>query len=102
MIQYGSDRVTELRFEQLTARVERRDAQWVDVEARFRSEAERLYPELERLSALIICTTGGQIAQIVPQDGGLDCEYQFTAGEKAQLEAYIMSTAMQARIAEAQ
>ncbi|WP_051236502.1 hypothetical protein [Paenibacillus pinihumi] len=101
MIKYGSDRVTHLEFASFTPRLERRDNQWIDVGLRFelkRTCAEEAPQDLIDLTILVICTHGGQIAQIIPLDEGCDCEYQFTAGEKEQITAYIQSDAMQEHI----
>ncbi|GGF90058.1 hypothetical protein [Paenibacillus abyssi] len=101
MIKYGSDRVTELQFADFRPRFERRDNQWIDIELRFGLTDESLEDapqDLIDLTIYVICTSGGQIAQIIPQDEGCDCEYQFTAGEKAQIEAFINRPDVQAQI----
>lgn len=90
MIKYGSERMTELKFTALRASMERRNEQLVDIELRFDlSEATPAPDDLIDFTALVICTTHGTIAQIVPQDLGCDCEYQFTVSEKEQITAYI-------------
>jgi hypothetical protein len=100
MIKYGSEHVTELRFDGLGARMELRNDQWIDIDIRLTvAEATPVPDDLIDLTALVITNTVGQIAQIVPQDEGCDCDYQFTAGEKEQLAAYVESPAMQERIA---
>lgn len=91
MIQYGSTEVHELKFVSLRASIELRDQQWIDVEVQFELDevnGSALPEDLTELSALLICTYAGQIAQIVPQDEGRDCEYQFTESEKEQLRNY--------------
>lgn len=89
MIQYGSPEAKDLTFNRLRARAERReDGQWIDVEVRFDLAEGTLPDGIEELTALIICTARGDIVQIVPQDEGRDCEFQFTDNEKAQLAAY--------------
>ncbi|SFF10216.1 hypothetical protein SAMN05216378_5121 [Paenibacillus catalpae] len=99
MIQYGLDRVTELRFESMTATMERRDNQWVDIILRFEvSEQTPVPADLIDFSGLVICTLSGAIAQIVPQDEDIDCEYQFTTFEKEQIRAFIESEEIQQRI----
>ncbi|MFC4777729.1 hypothetical protein ACFO9Q_13105 [Paenibacillus sp. GCM10023252] len=96
MIKYGLDRMTELRFEQFYPRLELRDGQWVDMELAFQlSEGTPAPDDLIDLTALVICTTDGVIAQIVPQDEGTDCEYQFTVSEKEQITAYVNSEEVQ-------
>lgn len=93
MIQFGSLDYAELRFQQLRAAIELRDSQWIDVELYFELEPGSKLPEgLTELSALLICTYAGDIAQIVPQDEGRDCEFQFTSDEKAQLVSYYESS----------
>ncbi|NHN30677.1 hypothetical protein [Paenibacillus agricola] len=89
MIQFGSLHYAELKFEQIRATTELRDAQWIDVLLRFELKQGSVLPEdLTELSALIICTYAGAVAQIVPQDEGRDCEFQFTEDEKEQLLGY--------------
>jgi len=100
MIKYGSERIAELRFEQLDARLELRNDQWIDIDIRLTAAEHTPVPDdLIDLTALVITNTAGQIAQIVPQDEGCDCDYQFTAGEKEQLAAYVQSAELQAQIA---
>lgn len=101
VIKYGADTVAQLRFASFTPRLERRDGQWVDVELRFELEdgSQGDAPgDLIDLTILVICTHGGQIAQIIPLDEGCDCEYQFTADEKEQIAAYIDRSEVQERI----
>ncbi|WP_127531540.1 hypothetical protein [Paenibacillus kobensis] len=99
MIQYGNDDITELKFVGFTARMERRDSQWVDIEL-----IPQLWPGtpvpagILDLSIYVVTTLGGQIAQMVPYDEGTDCEFQFTVSEKEQITAYIMSDDIQVRI----
>lgn len=90
MIRYGDPVVEELRFTQLKAIVEPRDdGQWVDVEISFGlGEGCRVPEGIEDLTALLICTRAGDIVQIVPQDEGRDCEFQFTEEEKQQLRRF--------------
>ncbi|OXM87848.1 hypothetical protein [Paenibacillus rigui] len=91
MIQYGSTDLHELRFSSMRASIELRDAQWIDVEVLFEldlHQGSELPADLSELSALLICTYGGDIVQIVPQDEGRDCEYQFTDAEKEQLRQF--------------
>ncbi|MBE1441889.1 hypothetical protein [Paenibacillus sp. OAS669] len=89
MIQYGSVDVRELKFMNMRSTIELRDEQWVDVEVCFDLDAGSELPEeLSDLSALLICTYSGGIAQVVPQDEGRDCEFQFTESEKEQLRLY--------------
>jgi len=89
MIQYGSVQIQELKFTELRATIDVRDEQWIDVEVRFELQNSGALPnDISDLSALLICTYAGGIAQIVPQDEGRDCEYQFTEAEKAQLRDF--------------
>jgi hypothetical protein len=86
MIQFGSLDYAELKFHQLRSQIEPRDTQWIDVELRFELDQGTMLPnDITELSALIICTYAGAVVQIVPQDEGRDCEYQFTEDEKRQL-----------------
>ncbi|CAI6081465.1 hypothetical protein [Cohnella sp. JJ-181] len=102
MIKYGDEMPRELRFVGFDAIVERRDAQWVDVELRPHAEAATPPPQdLIDLTALVVCTHTGHPIQIEALDEGCDCEYQFTAFEKEQIERYIRSDEVQSRIAEA-
>lgn len=99
MIQYGSDTVTELKFIAFKSTIERRDEQWVDIELLPELWPGTPVPEgINELSVCVICTAAGQIAQIVPYDEGIDCEFQFTVSEKEQISAYILSDEIQARI----
>ncbi|MCA0757986.1 hypothetical protein KP806_23275 [Paenibacillus sp. N4] len=99
MIKYGLDRVTELKFESIDSKIERRDEQWIDITLRFKLAPGTEAPsDLIDFTALVICTLSGTIAQIVPQDEGCDCEYQFTVGEKEQIAAYINRPDIQAEI----
>ncbi|MCS7461083.1 hypothetical protein N0M98_13095 [Paenibacillus doosanensis] len=89
MIQYGSVDVKEMQLIRLRASIDLRDEQWIDVEIRFGvGNADTIPDDVTDLTALLICTYSGGVAQIVPQDGGIDCEYQFTPGEKEQLLAF--------------
>ena len=100
MIQYGSDRVYELKFNAFYPRLERRNDQWVDIDLKLVLSSDTPAPAgTTDLTALVICTVDGIIAQIVPLDEGCDCEFQFTADEKAQIAAYIESAKIQAAIA---
>jgi hypothetical protein len=89
MIQYGSTDINELKFLGFQASIEPRDGQWIDVELRPQlTENSQLPADISELTALLICTYSGDIAQFVPQDEGRDCEYHFTESEKAQLRDY--------------
>ncbi|CAM4204932.1 hypothetical protein [Paenibacillus tarimensis] len=101
MIKYGSDTITELKFTGLEpVRMEVRSDQWVDIELRFELTAEsaEVPSDIIELTALVITNLEGLIVQIVPQDEGIDCEYQFTFQEKEQLASFIQSPNMQQRI----
>ncbi|QHT61647.1 hypothetical protein GXP70_17840 [Paenibacillus lycopersici] len=100
MIQYGSDTVTQLKFNAFNPRMERRDGQWIDIELAVEVEDATPVPSgLTDLTVLVITTHGGAIAQIVPLDEGTDCEFQFTADEKEQIRAYMERDEIQAAIA---
>ncbi|MFC4101132.1 hypothetical protein [Paenibacillus xanthanilyticus] len=99
MIQYDSDDIRELQVTAFHPTIERRDDQWMDIELRVDVEDEsRIHESITELTALVICTHGGDIAQIVPQDAGCDCDFQFTASEKEQIRAFVESAEIQARI----
>ncbi|MBW7454422.1 hypothetical protein ACFOLF_01540 [Paenibacillus sepulcri] len=101
MIQYGSERVTQLQILAFEPRIERRDEQWVDIELGLvLSPATPCPEEITQLTALVICTTNGTIIQIVPLDEGCDCEFQFTIDEKEQIQAYIEQEDVQKAILE--
>src|SRR5690606_3891351 len=100
MIKNGSEHVTELRFEAMSARLELRNDQWVDIDIRSTGEEATPVPhDLIGRSARVITSTAGLIAQIVPQDEGCDCDYQLTGQEKEQRAGYVGLPAMQERIA---
>ncbi|BBH19923.1 hypothetical protein Back11_12680 [Paenibacillus baekrokdamisoli] len=99
MIQYESEEVTELQFQAFVPRIERRDEQWVDIELALVLAPHSSIPAgITDLSALVICTLSGVIAQIVPLDEGCDCEFQFTKDEKAQIISFIESAEIQTAI----
>ncbi|PZD93687.1 hypothetical protein DNH61_24045 [Paenibacillus sambharensis] len=103
MIKYGSDTITELKLTSLVpVRIEVRSDQWVDIELRFDLAAgsAEIPSDLIDLTALVITNLEGMIVQVVPQDEGIDCEYQFTFKEKEQLSKFIQTHAMQDRIAQ--
>ncbi|MFB6363223.1 hypothetical protein ACFCP7_04075 [Paenibacillus elgii] len=89
MIEYGNPDIRELRFARFSSRAEVRGEQWIDVEVSMELAEDSEAPEgIVELGALIVCTRRGDIVEIVPQDEGRDCEYQFTEQEKAQLRVY--------------
>lgn len=100
MIKYGSDRITELKFLSFKTLMEiRTDGQWVDIVLHpIVDESTPIPYDLIQFSILVICTTDGVIAQIVPQDEDCDCEYQFTFSEKEQIKAFVMSEEIQSKI----
>lgn len=100
MIKYGSDRITELKFVSFKPTMELRpDGQWVDIVLEPAVDESTPIPDdLIQFSILVICTTDGVIAQIVPQDEDCDCEYQFTFSEKEQIKAFILSEEIQTKI----
>lgn len=102
MFRYGEDMPKELKFTGFEASVDRRDAQWIDAELVLRVDASTPLPDdVIDLTALVVCTHAGHPIQIEALDEGIDCEYQFTIFEKEQIERYIRSDEVQARIAEA-
>jgi len=100
MIQYGSEQVTELKFEAFIPRLELRNSHWVDIDLKLVLSPNTPAPEeTVDLTALVICTIDGIIAQMVPLDEGCDCEFQFTTDEKNQIKAYIESPEIQTALA---
>lgn len=101
MIKYGSDRITELNFVSFQPKIERRNEQLVDIQLSFELAEETPAPDdLIDFTALVICSTHGVIAQIVPLDEDCDCEYQFTVGEKEQIARFINQDDIQVQIRE--
>ncbi|AJY77047.1 hypothetical protein [Paenibacillus beijingensis] len=99
MIRYGSDEWNELRFHAFYPKMEARGS-LVDVELEMELSALTPAPAgLTRLTAFIICTADGTIVEMTPRDEGCDCEFQFTAEEKAQLASYISLPGVQEMIA---
>ncbi|WP_276351371.1 hypothetical protein [Cohnella caldifontis] len=102
MIRYGDETWNELSFTGFRPSAEKRDRQWVDVELRVKTAEETPLPtDLIDFSILVVCTHAGFPMQIAPQDEGCDCEYQLTAEEKRQIEAYIATEPVQALIRQA-
>ncbi|MFC5531942.1 hypothetical protein [Cohnella yongneupensis] len=102
MIKYGDETWTDLIFEKFDYTAERRDAQWVDVELRVETaELTPLPTDVIDYSILAICTHRGDPIQLVVMEEGCDSEYQLTAGEKEQIEAFIRQAGVQANIREA-
>ncbi|MDI4645699.1 hypothetical protein [Cohnella hashimotonis] len=102
MFRYGDDLPRELKFTGFEASVDRRDGQWIDAELRLCVDASTPLPDdVIDLTALVVCTHAGHPIQIEALDEGCDCEYQFTMFEKEQIERYVRSEEMQARIAAA-
>lgn len=100
MIKYGLDTVTELQFLAFEARIEQRDAQWVDIVLRPVLAGSTPVPDdMIDFSIWVICTLDGTIVQMVPQDEDCDCEYNFTIGEKEQIKAYVEQEDIQEAIA---
>ncbi|MBB3110328.1 hypothetical protein FHS18_002395 [Paenibacillus phyllosphaerae] len=100
MIQYDNEDIRELTFTAFHPRIERRDEQWIDIDIKFEvADPSQFHTDLVEPTALVICNLAGTIAQMVPQDEGCDCEFQFTFSEKEQLRAFIESDIVQSQIA---
>lgn len=100
MIKYGLDTVTELQFLDFEPRIEQRDTQWVDIVLRpVLAESTPVPDDMIDFSIWVICTLDGTIVQMVPQDEDCDCEYNFTIGEKEQIQAYVEQEKIQKAIA---
>lgn len=102
MIKYGSDHIEELKFSGFQTFIERRDGQWIDIvlTPRLAPDSKEIPTDLIDFSILVICKHDGNIAQMVPQDIGCDCEYQLTFSEKEQVRAWIVTEALQQQIRE--
>jgi hypothetical protein len=94
MIQYASERVNELKIQRFISNAEIRDEQWVDIELRFvlAEDSDQIPEDISDLTGLVICNHSGAIAQMVPQDAGCDCEFQFTPAEKEQISKFILES----------
>ncbi len=102
MIRYGDETWTELIFERFDFAAERRDSQWVDVELRVTTaDATPLPTDVIDFSIVAVCTHRGDPIQLVVLEEGIDSEYQLTAGEKEQVEAFVRQPALQAAIKKA-
>ncbi|WNR42204.1 hypothetical protein [Paenibacillus roseipurpureus] len=87
MMKYGAEH-EEHRFSLSFQEAEDR-GQWRDIYLNLHlAEGEELPEGLTDPAILVICNQAGDIVQIVLQDEGCDCEYQFTLMEKAQIEDY--------------
>ena len=88
MMKYGAEPV-EHRFTLSFKEMEPR-GQWQDIYLGIHMENGESFPEdLLAPSVLVICNQEGDIVQIVLQDEGCDCEYQFTLTEKAKIESFV-------------
>ncbi|MEW9698759.1 hypothetical protein [Paenibacillus sp. SI8] len=88
MMKYGAEHV-EHRFT-LTYRESESRGQWQDVYLDIQMDNGQTLPEdLIDPSVLVITNQEGHIVQIVLQDEGCDCEFQFTFSEKAQIESFV-------------
>lgn len=96
MIRYGDETWTDLRFERFDYKAERRDEQWVDVELRADVAEETPAPtDVIGLAFVAVCTHRGDPIQLIVLEDGIDSEYQLTAGEKEQIEAFVRQPAVQ-------
>ncbi len=99
MIQYGSDRVTDLIFHTFNPIMERRDQQWVDIVLEADVDEQTPVPDdFISFTVFVICMIDGTIVQMIPRDEDCDCEFQFTVGEKEQIRRYIEQPYVQAMI----
>lgn len=102
VIKYGLDKIEELVFTTFHIHIEKRDQQWIDIQLVPELAAGNELPtDLIDFDILVITNHEGIIAQIVPQDVGCDCEYQFTFSEKEQIKAFIQSDRVQKLIEQA-
>ncbi|WP_168122642.1 hypothetical protein [Paenibacillus sp. HB172176] len=99
MIKYGLDHYAELQFISFEGTLEQRDHQWIDIFLQPKlSESTPVPDDIIAFSILVICTHDGTVVQMIPQDEDCDCEYGFTADEKAQITAFVNSVEIQAAI----
>ncbi|NEW06557.1 hypothetical protein GK047_11090 [Paenibacillus sp. SYP-B3998] len=88
MMKYGAEHV-EHRFT-LSYKESEPRGQWQDIYLAIQMESGQSLPEdLLDPSVLVITNKAGEIVQIVLQDEGCDCEFQFTLSEKAQVESFV-------------
>lgn len=99
MIRYADERWNELRFTKFSYQVECRDEQWVDVELKVETDVDTPLPDdVIDYAIMAICTHRGDPLQFVVLEEGCDSEYQLTAEEKEQLEAFLRRDEVQAAI----
>lgn len=92
MIRYSDESWAELKFTNIRFEVEKRDQQWIDVILRMETLEETPLPmDVIDFSITAICTHQGHPIQLVTMEEGCDSEYQLTAGEKEQINAFIRS-----------
>jgi hypothetical protein len=88
MMKYGAEHV-EHRF-RLSYNASEPRGQWRDIYLNIHMENGQALPEdLLDPSVLVITNQEGHIVQVVLQDEGCDCEFQFTLSEKAQVESFV-------------
>ncbi|WEK55857.1 MAG: hypothetical protein P0Y55_07375 [Candidatus Cohnella colombiensis] len=99
MIRYHDEAWSELIFTHFQYKIERRDAQWVDVMLQVQvAESTPLPDDVVGFSILAICTHRGDPIQFVTLEDDCDSEYQLTESEQEQLQTYIRSATIQAAI----
>jgi acyl-CoA synthetase (NDP forming) len=90
MIRYSDEAWAELQFTSFQYLVEKRDNQWVDVVLQVETAEETPLPlDVMEFSIVAICTHQGHPIQLVTMEEGCDSEYQLTAAEKEQINAFI-------------
>jgi hypothetical protein len=88
MMKYGADKPVEHQFTLSHGEVEKRGP-WIDIYLIMHLKDGQALPEdLQEPGILIICNLSGDLVQIVLQNEGIDCEFQLTYSEKAQIEQY--------------
>lgn len=92
MIRYSDESWAELKFESFRYEVEKRDEQWIDVILHVETAEETPLPsDVIDFTIVAICTHQGHPIQLVTMEEGCDSEYQLTAEEKDQINAFIRS-----------
>jgi hypothetical protein len=87
MMKYGAE-PKEHSFTMQCTEIERR-GQWIDIFIALQMDEGETLPEgLDFPSLLIICSSQGEIVQIVLHDEGCDSEFQFTFTEKEKIERF--------------
>ncbi len=92
MIKYDFEQYCEWKFTKIVTDDVAPRGQWLDINLSFElEEGTTLQPDLQFPSATIICTSHGDIVQILLLNEGCDSEYRFTDLEKEQLIHHVQT-----------